>query len=174
MVTQVRVATEGDATTEVVDELLVPVLRAFRETRPGESTELIEAAARVAAHAHQGQQRHSGEPYISHPVTVAGIVADLGLDEATVAGALLHDSVEDSGLTIERVEEVFGAQVARVVDGVTKLDRLAFDSKEAQQAATIRKMLLAMASDWRVLIIKLADRLHNMRTLDYMVPRKQA
>ena len=173
MVTQVRVATEGDATTEVVDELLAPVLRAFRETRPGESTELIESAARVAALAHRGQQRHSGEPYISHPVTVAGIVADLGLDEATVAGALLHDSVEDSGLTIERVEEVFGSQVARVVDGVTKLDRLAFDSKEAQQAATIRKMLLAMASDWRVLIIKLADRLHNMRTIAVLPEWKQ-
>jgi len=173
METHARVLSGGDATTEVVDELLMPVLDAYRSSRPGESTDLIVAAAHAASAAHEGQLRRSGEPYISHPVTVAGIVAELGLDEPTVAAALLHDAVEDTGLTLEAIEREFGAQVAAVVDGVTKLDRLAFDSKEAQQAATIRKMLIAMASDWRVLLIKLADRLHNMRTVAVMPEVKQ-
>jgi GTP pyrophosphokinase len=172
MVNPVRVV-EGDATSEVVDELLAPILDAFGQTRSAESVALIIEAARVAADAHAGQKRHSGEPYITHPVTVAGIVAELGLDDATIIGALLHDAVEDTGLTLEDIEEQFGMQVAMVVDGVTKLDRLAFDSKEAQQAATIRKMLIAMASDWRVLIIKLADRLHNMRTIAVLPEWKQ-
>ena len=123
--------------------------------------------------AHAGQLRRSGEPYITHPIAVAGIVADLGLDAQTVAAALLHDAVEDTGVTTEMIDRDFGAAVALIVDGVTKLDRLQFDSKEAQQAATVRKMLVAMASDWRVLIIKLADRLHNMRTLSVMPEWKQ-
>ncbi len=163
----------GDATHEVVAELLEPVLASFTARRPGEETSAIFRAAMVAAEAHSGQFRHSGEPYVSHPVAVAGIVADLGLDETTVVAALLHDSVEDTGVTLEDLERWFGADVASVVDGVTKLDRLAFDSKEAQQAATIRKMFIAMASDWRVLLIKMADRLHNMRTLAVMPPAKQ-
>ena len=170
---QLKTMTEGDATSELVDELLAPVLAAFSRSRPLDSTAGITLAARLAADAHAGQQRHSGEPYISHPVTVAGIVADLGLDEATIIGALLHDAVEDTGVTLDVIESQFGAQVANIVDGVTKLDRLAFDSKEAQQAATIRKMLIAMASDWRVLLIKLADRLHNMRTIAVMPEWKQ-
>ncbi len=170
---QLKTMTEGDATSELVDELLAPVLAAFSRSRPLDSTSGITLAARLAADAHAGQQRHSGEPYISHPVTVAGIVADLGLDEATIIGALLHDAVEDTGVTLDVIESQFGAQVANIVDGVTKLDRLAFDSKEAQQAATIRKMLIAMASDWRVLLIKLADRLHNMRTIAVMPEWKQ-
>jgi GTP pyrophosphokinase len=157
----------------VVAELLEPVLASFTARRPGEETSAIFRAAMVAAEAHSGQFRHSGEPYVSHPVAVAGIVADLGLDETTVVAALLHDSVEDTGVTLEDLERWFGADVASVVDGVTKLDRLAFDSKEAQQAATIRKMFIAMASDWRVLLIKMADRLHNMRTLAVMPPAKQ-
>ena len=134
---------------------------------------MIVEAGRTAAGAHEGQFRRSGEPYITHPVAVATIVAELGLDEQTVAAALLHDAVEDTGLTLESIEETFGDGVARVVDGVTKLDRLQFNSKEAQQAATIRKMLVAMADDWRVLLIKLADRLHNMRTLAVMPEWKQ-
>ena len=96
---------------------------------------------------------------------MARIVADLGLDDVTIAAALLHDAVEDTGVTLDDVERDFGADVAAIVDGVTKLDRVQFDSKEAQQAATMRKMLVAMAKDLRVLIIKLADRLHNMRTI---------
>jgi guanosine-3',5'-bis(diphosphate) 3'-pyrophosphohydrolase len=153
--------------------LLVPVLEAFLRRHPGDDTTLIVRAAETATVAHAGQLRRSGEPYITHPIAVAGIVADLGLDEQTVAAALLHDAVEDTGVTNEVIDRDFGPAVALIVDGVTKLDRLQFDSKEAQQAATVRKMLVAMANDWRVLIIKLADRLHNMRTLSVMPEWKQ-
>ena len=118
--------------------------------------------------------RSSGESYINHPLAVARIVADIGLDETSLAAALLHDAVEDTEITIADVEAAFGAEVAAIVDGVTKLERLQFDSKEAQQAATMRKMLVAMARDLRVLIIKLADRLHNMRTIAAMPTREAA
>ncbi len=154
-------------------ELLAPVLEAFLRRHPGDDTSLIVHAAETATVAHAGQTRRSGEPYVTHPIAVAGIVADLGLDAQTVAAALLHDAVEDTGVTTEVIERDFGPAVALIVDGVTKLDRLQFDSKEAQQAATVRKMLVAMANDWRVLIIKLADRLHNMRTLSVMPEWKQ-
>ena len=107
----------------------------------------------------------SGELYISHPIAVARIVADIGLDEMSLVAALLHDAVEDTEITLSDVETQFGAEVAGLVDGLTKLERLQFDSREAQQAATMRKMLVAMAKDMRVLIIKLADRMHNMRTI---------
>ena len=153
--------------------LLVPVIQAFLRRHPGDDTSLIVHAAETATVAHAGQLRRSGEPYITHPIAVAGIVADLGLDSQTVAAALLHDAVEDTGVTNEVIDRDFGPSVALIVDGVTKLDRLQFDSKEAQQAATVRKMLVAMANDWRVLIIKLADRLHNMRTLSVMPEWKQ-
>ena len=153
--------------------LMVPVIEAFLRRHPGDDTSMIVRAAETATVAHAGQLRRSGEPYIIHPIAVAGIVADLGLDAQTVAAALLHDAVEDTGVTTEVIERDFGAAVALIVEGVTKLDRLQFDSKEAQQAATVRKMLVAMANDWRVLIIKLADRLHNMRTLSVMPEWKQ-
>jgi len=153
--------------------LVQPVLDAYLRRHPGADCSVIERAAERAAAAHAGQLRKSGEPYVTHPVAVAEIVADLGLDASTVAAALLHDAVEDTGVTSEDIDAEFGADVARIVDGVTKLDRLQFDSKEAQQAATVRKMLVAMADDWRVLIIKLADRLHNMRTLGVMPEWKQ-
>ena len=153
--------------------LLVPVVEAFLRRHPGDDTLIIVRAAETATRAHAGQLRKSGEPYITHPIAVAGIVADLGLDALTVAAALLHDAVEDTGVTTELIEQEFGPAVALIVEGVTKLDRLQFDSKEAQQAATVRKMLVAMADDWRVLIIKLADRLHNMRTLSAMPEWKQ-
>ncbi len=152
---------------------LVPVLEAFARRHPDEDTELIVRAAETATVAHAGQLRRSGEPYITHPIAVAKIVADLGLDAQTVAAALLHDAVEDTGVTSEFIEAEYGPAVALIVEGVTKLDRLQFNSKEAQQAATVRKMLVAMANDWRVLIIKLADRLHNMRTLSVMPEWKQ-
>ena len=163
----------GQADEPLLRDLLAPLLAEFARHRPDDDTSMIVAAGRTAAAAHEGQFRRSGEPYITHPVAVATIVAELGLDEQTVAAALLHDAVEDTGLTLETIEETFGEGVARVVDGVTKLDRLQFNSKEAQQAATIRKMLVAMADDWRVLLIKLADRLHNMRTLAVMPEWKQ-
>ncbi|HWF14828.1 MAG TPA: bifunctional (p)ppGpp synthetase/guanosine-3',5'-bis(diphosphate) 3'-pyrophosphohydrolase [Acidimicrobiales bacterium] len=171
--TDEQVAEGADGQEQALGDLLAPLLAEFAVHRPEDDTSTIVEAGRVALRAHEGQFRRSGEPYITHPVAVATIVAELGLDEQTVAGALLHDAVEDTGLTLDQIRDEFGDGVAGVVDGVTKLDRLQFDSKEAQQAATIRKMLVAMADDWRVLLIKLADRLHNMRTLAVMPEWKQ-
>jgi GTP pyrophosphokinase len=171
--TNEQVAEGADGQTEALADLLAPLLAEFAAHRPEDDTSTIVEAGRTALRAHEGQFRRSGEPYITHPVAVATIVAELGLDEQTVAAALLHDAVEDTGLTLDDIRTQFGDGVAGVVDGVTKLDRLQFDSKEAQQAATIRKMLVAMAADWRVLLIKLADRLHNMRTLAVMPEWKQ-
>ena len=155
-------------------EELAPLLAAFKSRHPKRPTAMILRAYDVAAEAHANQWRESGEKYILHPLAVAGIVANLGLDDVAVAAALLHDAVEDSELTVAEVLAAFGPDVAAIVDGVTKLERLQFDSKEAQQAATMRKMLVAMAKDLRVLIIKLADRLHNMRTIAARPPDKQA
>ena len=154
-------------------EEVAPLVEIFQSHHPRSSAALITKAYDRAASAHKGQSRKSGEPYVTHPVAVAKICAELGLDDITIAAALLHDAVEDTGATLFDVEKEFGAEVARIVDGVTKLDRIKFDSKEAQQAATVRKMLVAMAKDLRVLIIKLADRLHNMRTIAALPAWKQ-
>ncbi|MHB1533805.1 MAG: RelA/SpoT family protein [Acidimicrobiales bacterium] len=154
-------------------DALTPLLSAFRARHPKNDTALIIRAYETAAQAHEGQLRNSGEAYISHPLAVATILAGLGLDDITIAAALLHDAVEDTGLTLSALEDGFGPVVAAIVDGVTKLDRVRFDSKQAQQAATMRKMLVAMAKDPRVLLIKLADRLHNMRTIAAMPEWKQ-
>ena len=140
---------------------------------PGHSTDLIDKAWFGAIAAHIGQVRASGEPYFIHPLGVARIVASLGVDEITIAAALLHDSVEDTNVKLEEVADLYDPAVALIVDGVTKLDRLSFESKEAQQAASMRKMLLAMAKDPRVLVIKLADRLHNMKTIGALPEWKQ-
>lgn len=155
------------------DDEMAPVLQSFRRRHPKASTALMTKAFQTARAAHSHQIRKSGEGYINHPLAVAKIVADIGLDETTVIAALLHDAVEDTEITVADVERDFGAEVAAIVDGVTKLDRIRFDSKEEQQAATMRKMLVAMAKDLRVLIIKLADRLHNMRTIAAMPVEKQ-
>ncbi|MDP8987576.1 MAG: bifunctional (p)ppGpp synthetase/guanosine-3',5'-bis(diphosphate) 3'-pyrophosphohydrolase, partial [Actinomycetota bacterium] len=146
-------------------EEIAPLLSAYRARHPRAATAMISRAYAVSANAHQGQYRISGDPYIHHPLAVAMIVAELGLDDVTIAAALLHDAVEDTAVSIDDVRSTFGPEVATIVDGVTKLDRLRFDSREAQQAASMRKMLVAMAKDLRVLIIKLCDRLHNMRTI---------
>src|ERR1700678_3209631 len=127
MVTLARVSPPTDARSRALEELLHPILGAVAQHRPDEDTVLIRRAAEAAIAAHEGQFRRSGEPYITHPIAVATIVAELGLDEQTVAAALLHDAVEDTGLTLETIEETFGEGVARVVDGVTKLDRLQFN-----------------------------------------------
>ncbi|MEO5724023.1 MAG: bifunctional (p)ppGpp synthetase/guanosine-3',5'-bis(diphosphate) 3'-pyrophosphohydrolase [Ilumatobacteraceae bacterium] len=154
-------------------EELTPLLTAYRRRHPKAPVAMINRAYETAKEAHRNQVRSSGESYINHPMAVARIVAEIGLDEISLAAALLHDAVEDTEITLADVELGFGAEVAQIVDGVTKLERLQFDSKEAQQAATMRKMLVAMARDLRVLIIKLADRLHNMRTIAAMPSEKQ-
>ncbi len=152
---------------------VAPLLAAYRRRHPKAATAMISRAYAEAANAHAGQVRNSGEPYVEHPLAVAMIVAELGLDDVSIAAALLHDAVEDTALTLETITSSFGPEVAAIVDGVTKLDRIRFDSKEEQQAATMRKMLVAMAKDLRVLLIKLADRLHNMRTIAAMPTWKQ-
>ncbi|MEL6893236.1 MAG: bifunctional (p)ppGpp synthetase/guanosine-3',5'-bis(diphosphate) 3'-pyrophosphohydrolase [Actinomycetota bacterium] len=152
---------------------VTPLITTFRRRHPKSSISAINRAYRTAADAHRSQMRKSGESYINHPLAVAQIVAEIGLDEISVAAALLHDAVEDTEITVDDVERDFGEEVAWIVDGVTKLERIQFDSKEEQQAATMRKMLVAMAKDLRVLVIKLADRLHNMRTIAAMPLEKQ-
>ncbi len=135
---------------------------------PNYDIELLERAYRIADEVHEGQLRKSGEPYISHPAAVTLILAELGMDECTLAAGLLHDTVEDTPYTLEDLKRDFGEDVALLVDGVTKLSSLVYESKEERQAETLRKMFLAMSKDIRVLIIKLADRLHNLRTINYM------
>jgi len=137
---------------------------------PDADLDLIRHAYVYSAQVHQGQLRKSGEPYMVHPVAVAGILAQMKLDEASVATGLLHDTVEDTLATVEELEQVFGKEIAALVDGVTKISKMEFQSKEDRQAENFRKMILAMSRDIRVLLVKLADRLHNMRTLDPMSP----
>ncbi|MBI4620186.1 MAG: bifunctional (p)ppGpp synthetase/guanosine-3',5'-bis(diphosphate) 3'-pyrophosphohydrolase [Desulfobacterales bacterium] len=140
---------------------------------PDTDVDLIEKAYVFSAKIHQGQVRLSGEPYLIHPLEVAGILADLKLDVATIATGLLHDAVEDTFATLEEIEELFGKEISPLVDGVTKISKITFGTHEEQQAENFRKMLIAMAKDIRVILIKLADRLHNMRTLEYHSPKKQ-
>jgi guanosine-3',5'-bis(diphosphate) 3'-pyrophosphohydrolase len=139
----------------------------------GANTDLIIKAFELANQAHQGQKRISGDPYITHPLEVALILADIEMDTASICAALLHDVVEDTKYTYNDILHIFGEEIAVLVDGVTKLSRINFKSREDAQAENLRKMFLAMARDIRVLLIKLADRLHNMRTLDYQSERKQ-
>ncbi len=140
-----------------------------------EEASLIDKAFRVARDRHEGQMRSSGEPYIIHPVAVAKIVLDYGMDYQSIAAAMLHDTVEDTDLTLEEVKKEFGGDIAALVDGLTKLGKVPLDikDKEEQQAENVRKMLLAMSEDIRVIIIKLADRLHNIRTLNFVAPQKR-
>ena len=149
------------------------LLKIIRLNDAGYDVGKIEQAYLLASSAHEGQMRKSGDAYISHPVAVAIILADLGMDTDSVVAALLHDVVEDTAVELRAVKAQFGAEVALLVDGVTKLGKIPFSSREEQQAENIRKMLIAMAKDVRVIIIKLADRLHNMRTLDFMPEQKQ-
>ncbi|MEY4115328.1 MAG: RelA/SpoT family protein [Ilumatobacteraceae bacterium] len=172
MATSSRVLPWRRQNTTIAEELS-PLLTAYKSRHPKGSVSLINTAYEMARSAHANQNRSSGELYINHPIAVARIVADIGLDEVSIVAALLHDAVEDTEITISDVESNFGSEVSAIVDGVTKLERLQFDSKEAQQAATMRKMLVAMARDLRVLMIKLADRLHNMRTIAAVPHEKQ-
>ena len=150
---------------------LEPLLRTLRQYHPKSDTKVIERAYETAAYLHRDQRRRSGEAYITHPLAVATILADLGMSASTLAAALLHDTVEDTGYSIDALREDFGDEIAQLVDGVTKLDRVKYG--ESSAAETVRKMVVAMARDIRVLVIKLADRLHNMRTLRWMSEEKQ-
>ena len=145
----------------------------FRRQRPDEDAELIEKAFWFAAERHGTQTRKSGEPYLIHPLEVAGLLVEMRLDKVAVASGLLHDTVEDTTTTVDEMKSTFGAEVARVVDGVTKLGRIQYTSAEDRQAENYRKMLLAMTQDIRVILVKLADRLHNMRTLEHLERSKQ-
>src|SRR5512138_815418 len=140
---------------------------------PAADLDLIRKAYVFSAKVHQGQIRLSGEPYLIHPMEVAAILADLKLDVPTVVTGLLHDTVEDTLTTLDQLKEMFGEEVANLVDGVTKIGKIHFKTKEESQAENFRKMLLAMAIDIRVILVKLADRLHNMRTLQYQPELKQ-
>jgi guanosine-3',5'-bis(diphosphate) 3'-pyrophosphohydrolase len=149
------------------------LLARLREQSPRADLDVVRAAYLFAEQAHRAQTRASGDPYITHAVAVASILVDLRLDPVTVAAGLLHDVAEDTGVTLRQVEEHFGAEIAGLVDGVTKLGRIEWMSREQRQAESLRKMFLAMASDIRIVLIKLADRLHNMRTLQYLPDWKQ-
>ena len=148
--------------------LIEPLASGLKQSHPGFDEKSLELAFSVASKAHLGQKRKSGEDYITHPVAVAGILVDLGMDLATINAALLHDTVEDTGLTIESIAKDFGQEVSALVDGVTKLDKLIYGP--TAEAETLRKMVVAMSRDIRVLVIKLADRLHNARTWKYVDP----
>ena len=156
-----------------VEGELTAIVDAFRRSKPDASIDRIQSAYRLAASSHGDQRRKSGESYISHPLAVAKVVAEFGLDDVAISAALLHDAVEDTAVSLDQIVDEFGEAVAHVVDGVTKLDRVHFDSKEAQQAASVRKMMIAIAQDARVLIIKLSDRLHNMETIASLPSWKQ-
>src|SRR6266851_4574022 len=149
------------------------ILDKVESYKPDFDEELLQKAYIFSAREHRGQVRSSGEPYLVHPLNVAHILADLHLDETSIAVGLLHDVLEDTLTTKETLQEMFGDDVAELVDGVTKISRYAYVSKEEQQAETFRKMLLAMVSDLRVVLVKLADRLHNMRTLQFLPEEKR-
>ena len=170
-------ASEQDEKKEFVpenpDELYGKLIKLVRENMTENDVSLVEKAYFIAKKAHEGQFRFSGEPYIIHPVSVAIILYNLGMDGESMAAALLHDVVEDTDMTKENIQEEFGEDVANLVEGVTKLGKVPIFTKEEQQAENVRKMLMAMSQDIRVIIIKLADRIHNMRTLSFMRPDKR-
>src|SRR5215467_11873739 len=149
------------------------LLEKVRAYAPEADVELLRRAYVFSAFEHRGQVRHSGEPYLIHPLAVADLLADMKLDVVAVAAGLLHDVVEDTLTTIDRIRELFGPEVAHVVEGVTKISAIRFSSSEERQAENFRKMLLAMVDDIRVILVKLADRLHNMRTLNHLPDDKR-
>jgi GTP pyrophosphokinase len=149
------------------------LLRHVQANRPSEDVSLIRKAWEFCVKHHEGQMRASGEPYIIHPLEVAEVLAEMKMDATSISAGLLHDSVEDTPATNEQIAEKFGDQVAHIVEGVTKIDKIQFANREDRQAENVRKMLLAMVSDVRVVLIKLADRLHNMRTLEHLKPDRQ-
>jgi len=152
---------------------LEDILAKIEKYHPGDDLDLIRRAFAVSAREHRGQVRQSGEPFVNHPLAVADILADMKLDAVCVSVGLLHDVVEDTVVSIQEIEEQFGKDMAHIVDGVTKISQMSFYSREMEQAENFRKMFLAMVDDIRVVLIKLADRLHNMRTLQYLPAEKR-
>src|SRR5580700_1781948 len=149
------------------------LMRRVGQNRPNDDLELIRKAYEFSKKHHAGQTRASGEPYLVHPLEVALVLAEMKLDPVAIAAGLLHDSVEDTSVTVVDIRKEFGEQVAHIVEGVTKISALDFVTREEQQAENLRKMMLAMVDDIRVVLIKLADRLHNMRTLEHLQPERQ-
>ncbi|MEQ8662786.1 MAG: HD domain-containing protein, partial [Gammaproteobacteria bacterium] len=147
--------------------------RRLRAYLDAEQIRQVRRAYRFGAEAHEGQLRKSGEPYIQHPLEVAGILAEMHMDHETLVAAMLHDVIEDTPIAKERISEEFGSEVAQIVDGLSKLTQIEFESHAEAQARNFQKMLMAMADDIRVILVKLADRLHNMRTLGALKPAKR-
>lgn len=165
---------EAPASFTSPETLYADLIKGIRRYHPSDDISMIEKAYQVAAQAHKEQKRKSGEPYIIHPLCVAIILADLQMDKETIEASILHDVVEDTVMTLEELRSEFGDEVALLVDGVTKLTQLSWSADKVElQAENLRKMFLAMAKDIRVILIKLADRLHNMRTLQFQSPAKQ-
>src|SRR5271165_4431521 len=162
-----------DRTERQTNARLEELLAKLRANRPSDDPWLVRRAFDIAAERHRDQFRSSGDPYVTHLLEVAHILADMRLDATTLAAALLHDVIEDTEFPLSRLQERFGEEVARLVEGVTKIGRLNMMAPEARQAENVRKMLLAMVNDVRVVLVKLADRLHNMRTLQYLDSEKQ-
>jgi GTP pyrophosphokinase len=163
----------SNSARRALDLRFIELLDKIRQIRPSEDLDLLRRAYDFAAEQHFGQRRESGDPYLSHPLAVAHLLADMRLDVATLSAALLHDVVEDTKIPLSQITELFGKEVARLVEGATKISRLDLLAPEARQAENVRKMLLAMVNDVRVVLIKLADRLHNMQTLDYLPTDRQ-
>src|SRR6201998_2625293 len=162
-----------DRTERLLDARLDELLEKLKKNRPSEDPWQVRRAYDIAAERHRDQLRKSGDPYLTHLLEVAHILADMRMDATTLSAALLHDVIEDTEFPVSRIEERFGAEVAHLVEGVTKISRLNMMSPEARQAENVRKMVLAMVHDVRVVLVKLADRLHNMRTLEYLESAKQ-
>src|SRR6202020_259326 len=159
----------------LIDARFRALLDTVPAPRPHDDVDIIRRAWEFSLEHHQGQVRASGEPYVLHPLEVAHVLAEMKLDSTAIAAGLLHDAVEDTPVTADDITRLFGEQVAHIVEGVTKIDKIQFANSEDRQAENVRKMLLAMVGDVRVVLIKLADRLHNMRTLQHLrVERQQA
>ena len=154
------------------EELYQELIQCVQKYHPSDDISMIEKAYKVASEAHKNQFRKSGEPYIIHPLCVAIILADLEMDKETIAAGLLHDVVEDTDYTVEDIENLFGPKIAQIVDGLTKISGGIFGDRASAQAENFKKLLLTMSDDIRVILIKIADRLHNMRTLGSMLIRK--
>src|SRR6266568_1888984 len=164
---------EQIATTTLTLTKFRDLMKRMQDNRPQDDLTIVKKAYDYSLKHHEGQSRASGEPYLVHPLEVALVLAEMKMDPVAIAAGLLHDSVEDTSVTVVDIRKEFGEQVAHIVEGVTKISAIDFASREEQQAENLRKMMLAMVDDIRVVLIKLADRLHNMRTLEHLPAERQ-